>query len=107
MQPDQASLPGTLAEAVTLAARRWPDRVAWIFDGGDNPGDSFTFADVERLTVGYALALAERGVRPGDRVGVMLGNEPAFPLTWLALALAGAAMVPLNTKYRTADAGHV
>ena len=37
----------------------------------------------------------------------MLGNEPAFPLTWLALSLIGAVMVPLNTRYQSADAGHV
>ena len=77
-------------------------------DGLDvRSGDSFTFADVERLTAGYALALQERGVRPGDRVAVMLANEPAFPLTWLALSLLGAVMVPLNTRYQIADAGHV
>src|SRR5580693_10723464 len=76
-----AAGPGTLVDALHAAARRWPDRVAWTFD----PGERFTFADVARLTGGYALALRERGVRPGDRIAVMLANEPAFPLTWLAL----------------------
>ncbi len=98
-----SSLPDTLAEAAGVAAGRWPDRTAWTFD----PGDSFTFAEVRRLTEGYALALRERGVGPGDRVAVMLANEPAFPLTWLALSLLGAVMVPLNTKYQTVDAGHI
>ncbi|HEY3905787.1 MAG TPA: AMP-binding protein [Streptosporangiaceae bacterium] len=103
MGTEPASLPGTLAEAVTVAASRWPERTAWIFD----PGGSFTFSDVERLAYGYALALRGRGVQPGDRVAVMLGNEPAFPLTWLALSLIGAVMVPLNPRYQSADAGHV
>jgi len=93
----------TLVDALREAARRWPDRTAWTFD----PGERLTFADVDRLTTGYARALGERGVRRGDRVAVMLGNEPAFPLTWLALSKLGAAMVPVNTKYQTADAGHV
>src|ERR1700677_952142 len=44
---------------------------------------------------------------PGDRIAVMLANEPAFPLTWLALARLGAVMVPVNTRYQTADAEHV
>ena len=101
--PPDTGLPDTLAAAVRIAADRWPDRTAWRFD----PGESLTFADIRRLTDGYALALAEQGVGPGDRVAVMLANEPAFPLTWLALSLLGAIMVPLNTKYRTADAGHV
>jgi len=98
-----SSGPGTLAAALDEAARRWPDRVAWTFD----PGERFTFADVDRLTAGYALALRERGVRPGDRIAVMLANQPAFPLTWLALARLGAVMVPVNTRYQTADAEHV
>jgi len=103
MAADAAERPATLTGTVRAAAARWPDRIAWTFD----PGDRFTFADVDRLVGGYALALAERGVRAGDRVAVLLANEPAFPLTWLALAGLGAAMVPVNTRYQTADAGHV
>ena len=83
MRTDPAGLPVTLAAAVRVAARRWPDRIAWRFD----PGDQLTFADVGRLTAGYAEALRDRGVRSGDRVAVLLGNEAAFPLTWLALSL--------------------
>ncbi len=37
----------------------------------------------------------------------MITNQPAFPLTWLALARLGAVMVPVNTRYQTADAAHV
>jgi crotonobetaine/carnitine-CoA ligase len=96
-------LPDTLAAAVRAAAQRWPHRIAWRFD----PGDELTFADVHRLTAGYAQTLRDRGVRAGDRVAVLLGNEAAFPLTWLALSLLGAAAVPVNTKYQTADASHV
>jgi crotonobetaine/carnitine-CoA ligase len=93
----------TLSAALRDAARRWPDRVAWTFDSGER----FTFAEVARLVAGYARVLRERGVGAGDRVAVMLASEPAFPLTWLALSRVGAAMVPVNTKYQTADAGHV
>ena len=103
MRPEPAGLPDTLAGAVRAAARQWPNRIAWRFD----PGDQLTFAEVHRLTAGYASALRDRGVRAGDRVAVLLGNEAAFPLTWLALSLLGAAAVPVSTWYQTADAGHV
>ena len=95
--------PATLAGAVRAAAQRWPDRVAWRFD----PGDVLTFADVDRLTAGYAQVLGERGVQAGDRVALLLGNQAAFPLTWIALSLLGAAAVPVNPRYQTADAEHV
>ncbi len=103
MRPDPAGPPATLVDAVRVAARRWPDRIAWTFD----PGERFAFTDVARLTGGYANALRERGVRPGDRVAVLLANESAFPLTWLALSSIGAAMVPVNVRYQTTDAEHV
>jgi carnitine-CoA ligase len=95
--------PATLAGAVRAAAERWPDRVAWRFD----PGETLTFADVDRLTTGYAQALSDRGVRAGDRVALLLSNEAAFPLTWIALSRLDAAAVPLNVRYQTADAEHV
>jgi crotonobetaine/carnitine-CoA ligase len=97
------SQPDTLTAAVRVAASRWPNRVAWRFD----PGDQLTFADVDRLMAGYAQALRERGVQAGDRVALLARNEPAFPLTWLALAQLGAAAVPVNTRYQSADATHV
>jgi carnitine-CoA ligase len=96
-------LPDTLSGAARRAARLWPERIAWTFD----PGERLTFADVDRLVDGYALALRDRGVCAGDRVAVLLDNEPGFPLTWLALSRIGATLVPVNTKYQTADAEHV
>jgi crotonobetaine/carnitine-CoA ligase len=81
----------------------WADRVAWTFD----PGESLTFADVARRSTGLAVALAERGISAGDRVAVMMANRAEFPLTWIALARLGAAMVPLNPQYRADDAGHI
>lgn len=97
----------SLVHHVVLAAVRWHDRPAWTFDPGTEPAQTLTFGDVERRSAGYAQALRERGVAPGDRVAVMLDNQPEFPLVWFALMRLGAAMVPLNVRYRSADAGHV
>ncbi|MFJ9781187.1 ATP-dependent acyl-CoA ligase [Amycolatopsis sp. NPDC101161] len=95
---------GTLAQLVTRAAALWPDRTAWVFDHLDR---TFTFADVDRESARIAAALAERGIGPGDRVAVMLRNQPEFPLTWLALAKIGAQLVPVNTNYQEFDGAHV
>jgi carnitine-CoA ligase len=99
----RAGFTGTLVAALRRAAQTWPQRVAWTFD----PGRQFTFAEVDRLSAGYAEVLHSRGVRHGDRIAVMIANEPAFPLTWLALARLGAVMVPVNTRYQSADTEHV
>jgi carnitine-CoA ligase len=51
--------------------------------------------------------LRERGIQGGDRVAVLVRNEPEFPLMWLALVKLGAAMIPVNVKYRSVDADFV
>ena len=97
----------TLVDHVLVAAERWPERPAWTFVAPDDSERTLTFSAVGDQTAHLAQALAEHGVGPGDRVAVMLDNQPEFPLVWLALMRLGAAMVPLNVRYRAADAGHV
>ncbi|MCK2239876.1 MULTISPECIES: AMP-binding protein [unclassified Crossiella] len=111
-EPAQGGEPGAgaefrveeLATLVAVAARRWPERVAWTFD---QTGVELSFAEVHRRSDELAFALAARGVRPGDRVALMLRNQPEFPLCWLAIAKLGAIMVPVNVQYRELDATHV
>lgn len=98
---------GEVDNLVTLLARAvelWPEKVAWVFDA---TGERLTFADVDARTTEIALALRELGTQPGDRVAVMLRNQPEFPLIWLALAKLGAVLVPVNINYRELDGAHV
>ena len=96
----------TLVDLLDRAAADHPQRPAWTFD---LPGDRhrLTYADVAERSRRLASALSARGVAAGDRVGVMLGNTPEMPLTWLALMRLGAAMVPLNPRYRRDDVAHL
>ncbi|MFI5608508.1 ATP-dependent acyl-CoA ligase [Amycolatopsis sp. NPDC051903] len=94
----------TLVALLSRAAQLWPDRTAWVFD---STGERVTFAEVDERSGRFAAALHELGVRPGDRVAVMLRNQPEFPLLWLALAKLGAVLVPVNTNYREFDGAHV
>ncbi|GAA3582761.1 ATP-dependent acyl-CoA ligase [Amycolatopsis ultiminotia] len=96
--------PDTLVALLNRAAQRWPERTAWLFDA---TGDRFSFADVDERSGQFAAALHELGVRAGDRVAVMLRNQPEFPLLWLALAKLGAVLVPVNINYREFDGAHV
>ena len=43
-----------------------------------------------------ARLLVERGVRPGDKVAVMIPNRPEFTISYFAILYAGAVVVPLN-----------
>jgi long-chain acyl-CoA synthetase len=55
-----------------------------------------TFAELDRDSRGVAGLLAQRGVRPGDRVGVALPNVPEFAAVYYAVLRLGAVVVPLN-----------
>lgn len=50
-----------------------------------------------------ANALRERGVRPGDRVAIKLGNSVDYVVTYYAVIEAGGIVVALNPALRDAD----
>lgn len=94
----------TLGGLVARAAARWPQRPALVFDP---TGEPLSFAELDARTNRLARTLVALGVQPGDRVAVMAANGPLFPVAWLGIAKAGAAMVPLNMAYREDDARHL
>jgi acyl-CoA synthetase (AMP-forming)/AMP-acid ligase II len=70
-------------ELLGQLAREFPDGVAWrnLADGTD-----LTIGAWQRRSNRLARGLAERGVRPGDRVALVIGNEE--PLEWLVSYMA-------------------
>jgi acyl-CoA synthetase (AMP-forming)/AMP-acid ligase II len=93
---------GTIGELVSEAAQRCGGREFLRF-----PGASLTFADVHEASSRLAHVLVAHGIRPGDRVAIMLGNVPDWPLSWFAVLKAGAIAVPVNARYRESDLGFV
>ncbi|MER5391475.1 AMP-binding protein [Saccharopolyspora sp. NPDC002686] len=79
--------------------RHWaatrPDTVAISFYGRD-----ITYAEYDELSDRFAGWLVERGVVPGDRVGVFLGNCPQFLIAMVGILKAGAVHVPINPMFR-------
>lgn len=65
------------------------------------------YAGLEREVVTVAAALVRRGVLPGDRVAVWLPNRIEFILATLGAEYLGAAVIPLNTRYRGHEARHI
>ena len=93
-----------LLTALRRAAARWPDHAALVLD---ETGETLTFFALAARVDRVAVALAGAGIGRGDRVAIMLPNRVEWPLAWLGLARIGAVMVPINTGYRSADAGFV
>jgi len=69
-------------------------------DGADRP---LSFADLWRRGLRAAAGLAERGVRPGDRVAIILPTGAEFFTTFLGILCAGCVPVPLYPPVRLHD----
>src|SRR6185437_7819076 len=54
-----------------------------------------------------ADAFSRRGVRPGDRVAVLMGNRPEFGETVLAANRLGAVAVPVNFRLTGPEASYI
>jgi benzoate-CoA ligase len=74
------------------------DRVA-IRSGGD----SMTYAELQADTFRAQRALAALGIEAGDRVVLVVNDEPAFPAWFLGALRAGVVPVPVSTMLTSAD----
>ncbi|MEV6149697.1 amino acid adenylation domain-containing protein [Nonomuraea sp. NPDC052129] len=71
-----------------------PDAVALTCEGR-----SLTYAELDARADRFAAALLDRGVRPGERVGVCLGRAPDLVVAMLAVLKADAVYVPMDPAY--------
>ena len=84
-----------LAENLARTAAATPDQVAIRLDDFE-----LTYAGLDAASALAAGWLAEHGVGPGDRVGIMLPNIPQFPILYYGALRAGAAVVPMNPLFK-------
>lgn len=87
---------------VAAQARRVPHRVA-VACGPER----LTFAALEARTSRLANALLARGLRPGDRVVLYLGNGLPFVEAFLAVVKAGGVVVPVSTRLVAPELRHI
>jgi long-chain acyl-CoA synthetase len=60
-------------------------------------GDTvITYAELDAASSRVAGLLRARGLRPGDRIGVMLPNVPQFAMAYYGILRAGGVVVPMN-----------
>src|SRR5512135_3224928 len=93
---------GTVAELVRAACRAYATREA-VVDGAVRWDYATLGGEVDR----FARALVAHGIEPGDRVAVWAPNSWRWIVAALGTVCAGAVLVPLNTRYRGAEAGYV
>ena len=91
--PDQFNM----AEYVLAGGLSVPEKPA--LELWDSHGcDTYSHADIRKLVLTAAAVLQQNGVEPDDRVLMRLGNELAFPITYLACLWLGAVPIPTSAQ---------
>lgn len=79
-------------------AQALPDRLAIR-----TVDEVWTYERFSREAGAFAGALADRGLRQGDRVALLLYNRPEFLIAFYACLAAGITPVPLNFRFRSGE----
>ncbi|MGH3206678.1 MAG: AMP-binding protein, partial [Trebonia sp.] len=66
-------------------------------------GQARSYADVQRLSWSVGRALARSGIRPGDKVAVLSGNDPVAFGAVFGISRAGAVWCPVNPRNEAAE----
>jgi long-chain acyl-CoA synthetase len=90
-----------LAELLTDTAAAVPNNTAVKLDNLE-----LSYAELDEAAARVAGLLAAKGVRPGDRVGVMLPNVPHFAVVYYGILRAGGVVVPMNVLLKEREVAY-
>jgi long-chain acyl-CoA synthetase len=91
----------TLLDVLRRQARAYPD-AGIRFEGAVT-----SYRALLARAAAFGRALEERGVRPGDRVALVLPNSPQFLIAELGAWMAGAIVAPMNPLYTEEELGSI
>jgi acyl-CoA synthetase (AMP-forming)/AMP-acid ligase II len=95
-------MPDTISRELRAAAADSAD--ATVLEYG---GYRLSYAGLHDQVQAAARGLIAAGVAPGDRIAVWAPNTIEAAIALLAIPVAGATVVPLNTRYRQAEAADI
>lgn len=89
----------SLSIAEVLCDRHPREAVAFTVIDRESNCSRLTYGELADDSSRLATALRERGVRRGDRIGVLMGKSRQLPVVLLAIWRLGAVHVPLFTAF--------
>jgi long-chain acyl-CoA synthetase len=90
-----------LAQTILDAGQEDPDHIAVKLDDVE-----LSYKLLSGATAHMVGLLREHGVKPGDRVGIMLPNVPYFAVCYYGILRAGAIVVPMNVLLKKREVGY-
>jgi long-chain acyl-CoA synthetase len=88
--------PEWIFDEIEAWAKRVPDRIAFVLDA-NNRIEEYRYPDVLERAAGIAAELDAKGIRHGDRIGILMENTPQWAFVLLGAMEIGAVTVPLAT----------
>src|SRR5438477_8022180 len=88
----------TLGDVLARHAAERPKAEALV-----TPKRRITYEDLSLRARSAAATLHTLGLRRGDHVGILMGNDEKWLALFYGAALIGAVTVPVNTRFKTAE----
>lgn len=95
--------PRSLVEMLRNSVEKTPNSEAVVEVGGER----LTYRTLWDRAARTAGGLRDAGVQAGDRVAIRLGNSSNWCIAFLAIQMAGAIAVPVNTRFTEAEVDYV
>src|SRR6516164_10863318 len=90
-----------LSVNLVASAQKFPDHTALRMDD-----QVLTYAALDESTARLAQLMMSMGIRPGDRIGLMVPNVPEFGLVFYAALRCGAVVLPMNPLLKEREIGY-
>src|SRR5882762_5884026 len=95
-------MPSRIGDALRWYATYTPNKVALVSSLGTQ-----TYSQLWSRVCRLCSALTDLGVRPGDRIALLMQNSSRYIEVYQAAALLGAAVVPLNFRFVASEIEYV
>ncbi|HOT46056.1 MAG TPA: long-chain fatty acid--CoA ligase [Spirochaetota bacterium] len=93
--------PITLSEVLARTSAKYPDKTALIFLDA-----KITYRQLNDMVNSFANALIDMGVKPGDKVAMLMPNMPQIVIASYGAWRAGAVVVMNNPLYTDTELEH-
>ena len=90
----------TISGVLDNAADNWPDKDALVVA---DQGVRWSWQELRERSRKLAAGLLARGLKPGDRIGMLAPNRAEWLLAQFGSAYAGLILVNINPAYRLSE----
>ena len=91
----------SIVDVLEQSCREFRDRPAF-----ENMGTVMDYRQLDRLSRDFAAALQARGLKPGDRIALMMPNLLQYPIALFGALRAGLVVVNTNPMYTPRELRH-